>query len=291
MQRSATPTYVVMSLLWGAVYLLIREVLAGFGWAWTVALGSLLVGMTIAVIGWRHLQWPLRWRRVLLLGAAVALQLVGLALAVQGLGIALAAVVVGTVPLFACLIGQMTGRERITGPGAAGLVLGFVGLLLVLLFPAGEISWAFLAGVLAGLLSALAGAWATTYAHASFPRADRAGLVATAFLAAGLLVLPFAPFFPGQHSPALPDLLRLLLLGVVFGGIGYVLEFRLRDQTGPERVASARSVATVLAVLIGILVLRESLSAGQLVGTLFVLAGCSLVLRMVPRWLPEAWRR
>ncbi len=291
MQRSATPTYVVLSLLWGTVYLLIREAVVGFGWAWAVGLASLLVGATIAVLGWRTLQWPLHWRRVLLLGTAVAVQVAGLALAVEGLGVALAAVVVGTFPLFASVIGQVTGRERITGPGAAGLVLGFVGLLLVLLFPAGEVSWDFLAGVLAGLASSLAGAWATAYARTGFPRTDRAGLVAAAFLAAGVLVLPFAPFFPAQHPPTPGDLLLLALLGVVFGGVGYVLELRLRDRSGPERVASARSVATVLAVLIGVLVLREALSAGQVVGMLFVLAGCSLVLRVVPRWLPEAWRR
>jgi len=86
------------------------------------------------------------------MGAGIAVQMIGLTIAVAHLGTALAAAAVGTVPLFAAVIGQMWGLERITGTVAAGLVTGFVGIVVVVLFPAGGISWDFIIGMFAGLL-------------------------------------------------------------------------------------------------------------------------------------------
>lgn len=291
MQRSAPLAYAGLSLLWGVVFLLIREVAEGFGWAATVSWSSLLIAVTIAVLTWRRFLLPANWRSLLVLGTGVAIQLVGLVLAVERLGIALAAVVVGTIPLFDTLAAQALGRKRITGLGAGGLVLGFVGILLVVGFPAQGVSWDFIAGVLCGLFSAISGAFANTYAALRLPRANPPGLVAGSFLVAGLLTLPASWVFPGASGAGGGHWLGLLLLGVVFGGIGFTLELRLRDQRGPEHAGSARSLATVLAVLLGTVFLREAVSVGQLVGMLVLIAGCNLVLGLTPRWFPAHWRR
>lgn len=291
MRRSISLAYAGLSLLWGVAFLLIREVVTGFGWAATVSLSSLLIGLTIAVLARRQFRLPANWQRLLVLCAGLAVQLIGLTLAVERLGTALAAVVVGTVPLFATLVGQVLGVERITGIGAGGLVLGFVGTLLVVMFPAQEISWAFIVGILAGLLSAIGGAFTSAYAATRLRWENRPSLAATSFLVVGLLTLPLAGAFPGAGGTGAVGWAELLLLGVVFGGIGYTLELRLRDRAGAEQVASARSVATILAVLIGALFLREPLSTGQVIGMLFLITGCTLVLGLVPRWFPAAWRR
>jgi drug/metabolite transporter (DMT)-like permease len=128
-----------------------------------------------------------------LLGAGLAVHLIGLAVAVDRLGTALAAVAVGTLPLFMTVIGQMWGLERITGRLVGGLATGFVGIMLVLLFPAGGISWDFIVGMFAGLLSALAGALTSRYAVARISGCGRAELLSAAHpagLSAALAVWP-----------------------------------------------------------------------------------------------------
>jgi drug/metabolite transporter (DMT)-like permease len=294
MERRSSPAYVGLILLWGVSFILIRTVVVGFGWAPTVALSCLLIGGTVAVLSvltGNHLDFRLRWRRLLLLGAGIAVQLIGLAMAVDRLGTALAAAAVGTVPLFTTLIGQMWGLERITGTVAAGLVTGFVGIVVVLLFPAGGISWDFIVGMFAGLLSAIAGAMSSRYAVARLGSSGPAELVSAGFLVAAVLTAPLALVFPGPGTAGPLHWLGLLFLGVVLGGIGYTVELGLRDRSGPLFASSVRCWATIVAVVLGIVFLGEALSFGQLVGVVLLIAGCLLVLGLVPTRSPLLRRR
>ncbi len=237
MPQGRSLAYGGLTLLWGLSFILIRSVIGGFGWAPAISLGCLLIGLTVAglaVLGGQQLDLRLRWRRMLLLGAGLAVELIGLSLAVDRLGTTLAAAVVGTIPLFGTLIGQMWGFERITGRAAIGLVVGFVGIILVLLFPAAGISWDFIAGMFAGLLSAIAGAVSSRYAVARLSDTGPAELVSAAFLTAAVLTAPLAWLFPGPGGAGLVDWLGLLVLGVVLGGVGYTLERGLRESAGAE---------------------------------------------------------
>lgn len=281
MQQRSSFAYAGLVLLWGVSFVSIRWVVGGFGWAPAVSLSCLLIGLTVAVLAvlnGRRLDLRLRWRRMLLLGFGLAVQLIGLTLAVDRLGTALAAVAVGTVPLFSTLIGQMWGFERITGQAAIGLVLGFVGILLVLMFPAEGISWDFIAGMFAGLLSAIAGALVSRYAVARLSSTGPAELVSAAFLTAAVLTAPLAWLFPGPGGPGLLDWLGVVVLGILLGGLGFTLEVSLRGSAGTPVASSARSGATIAAVLIGMVFLREMLSGGQYFGVLLLVGGCALVL-------------
>ena len=125
MQHRSSPAYVGLTVLWGLSFVLVSAVVDGFGWAPAVSLSCLLIGATVAVLAvlkGATLRYRLRWKRLLLMGVGIAVQLIGLTIAISHLGTALAAAAVGTVPLFAAVIGQMWGLERITGTAAAGLV-------------------------------------------------------------------------------------------------------------------------------------------------------------------------
>lgn len=294
MQHRSSPAYVGLTLLWGLSFVLVRAVVGGFGWAPAVSLSCFLIGATVAVmtvLKGASLRFRLRRKRLLLLGAGIAVQLIGLSIAVEHLGTALAAAVVGTVPLFAAVIGQMYGLERITGTGAAGLATGVIGIVVVLLFPAGGISWDFIIGMLAGLLSAIAGAMSSRYAVARLSTNGPAELVSAGFLVAGVLTAPLALLFPGPGNADVFGWLGLLLLGVVLGGVGYALELGVRESSGAPFATSARSGATIVAVFLGIVFLGESLSFGQLVGVLLLIGGCVLVLGLVPSRSAPARRR
>ena len=293
MPHRSSPAYVGLTVLWGLSFLLVRAVVDGFGWATAVSLSCLLIGLTVAVLAvlkGATLRYRLRWKRLLLLGMGIAVQLMGLAISVAHLGTALAAAAVGTVPLFAAVIGQMLGLERITARAAAGLVSGFIGIVLVVLHPAGGISWDFLIGMFAGLVSAIAGAMTSRYAVARLPSCGTAELVSAGFVVAGVLTAPLALLFPGPGTVTILHWLGLLLLGVVIGGVGYSMELGLRESSGSLFATSARSGATIVAVVLGIVFLSESISFGQLVGILLLIGGCVLVLGLVPS-RPVAARR
>ncbi len=294
MPNRCSPTYVGLTVLWGLSFILVRAVVDGFGWATAVSLSCILIGATVAVLAvlkGATLRYRLRWKRLVLLGMGIAVQLIGLSISVAHLGTALAAAAVGTVPLFSAVIGQMWGLERITGTAAAGLVTGFIGMVVVLLCPAGGISWDFIVGMFAGLVSAIAGALSSRYAVARLSSSGPAELVSAAFLVAGVLTAPLALMIPGQGGTDPLHWLGLLLLGVVLGGVGFTMELGLRESSGAPFATSARSGATMVAVFLGIVFLRESISFGQLVGILLLIAGCLLVLGLVPSRSARARRR
>lgn len=294
MPHRSSPAYVGLTVLWGLSFLLVRAVVDGFGWATAVSLSCLLIGVTVAVVAvlkGATLRYRLRWKRLLLLGFGIAVQLIGLAISVAHLGTALAAAAVGTVPLFAAVIGQMLGLERITASAAAGLASGFIGIAVVVLHPVGGISWDFLIGMFSGLVSALAGAMTSRYAVVRLSSSGTAELVSAGFLVAGVLTVPLALLFPGPDSVDFIHWLGLLLLGVVVGGVGHTIELGLRESSGAPFATSARSWGTIVAVGLGIVFLRESISFGQSVGVLLLIGGCLLVLGLVPSRSATARRR
>jgi drug/metabolite transporter (DMT)-like permease len=285
MPRRAPLVYASLTVLWALSFVAIKGVVGAFGWALAVSLTCVLVGATVgvvAVVRGHHFDLRLRWSRMFVMGLGLAVHLTGLTIAVDRLGIALGAAAVATVPLFSTVIGQMWGVERITLSAAVGLVVGFVGSVLLLLFPSGGISWSFIAGMFAGLLSGVAGAMSARYAVVRMSRTGSAELVSVSLLIAGVLTAPLALAFPGPATVGPLEWAGLLLLAVVLGGIGYSLDAKLREREGIRFASSARSGATIAAVLIGVLILGETLSAGQVVGVLLLILGCVLVIGLVP---------
>lgn len=285
------PALVGLSLLWGLYFILANQIVAAFGWAPAAVLGSLGVALATAVasrIAGRRLTAPTKWGRLAVIGAAVTVQNVGMCLALDRLGVALTAIVMGAMPLFACLIGQVWGIDRITGGAAIGLGVGLVGLLLVVVFPTHGDSWAFISGTLACLLAALAAAFAGRYASERIPERTE-GLIA-AHLIAALAALPLAIAFGQPPGAPVQGWLALAGFALMVGLAGPVLDVRLPEADLEDRANQVKTGGVLAAALIGTLLLGESLNFGQVLGMLLILAGSAIVLGLL-QWPASVGRR
>ena len=93
------------------------------------------------------------------------------------------------------------------------------------------------------------------------------------FLAAILVLIPYVTFTGGYHLGSLNPTgwMCLLIVGLLHTGITYCLYFSsLRDLPGQE-AAILSYVDPLVAVIIGVLVLKEPLSWQQLTGGLLIL--------------------
>jgi drug/metabolite transporter (DMT)-like permease len=293
MSKGSWPLFAALSLLWALSFVLARAVVAGFGWAPAAALCSVGVAVATAVaakLGGRRLSLPRNLGDLAVLGVAVAVQNLGLCLAVDRLGLALTAIMLGSMPLFSTLIGQVWGTDRITGLAASGLVVGFTGLFLVVLFPAEGDSWAFISGVLACLVGALAGAFATRWSTRRL--SGRPEALIGGHLSAGIILLPVAVVV-GTPAGAVTawGYAGLVLFAVIIALVGPVLDVRLPEEGRVERSGRIKTVGMVAAMLAGVLAFGETLTPGQVVGLLLVLGGAALVLGLVPRAIPLRGRR
>ena len=218
--------------------------------------------------------WPL----VVVGATTVAGQLIGLSYATPRVGTAMAAILVATIPLFSMLMGRLLGIETITKQGLLGLFLGFSGLVMLVGFPAVPVTPDFIAGCLGMIFSTFCAAFGSVYASQKLRSAGPWEVTTGAFLIGGAMTLPLLLVVPVPAMPDALDFLYLVIAGAGMSALTYVLYFGLVASIGATRAISVEFVVTVVAVLVGAVVLGEPLSVLQFVGGAVIIAGCALVL-------------
>jgi drug/metabolite transporter (DMT)-like permease len=280
-------SYIFLAITWGLSFLVLLKVVHAFGWVGAVTLRCLVAGITLlllAAMTRRRLDFSVGWRPFAVVGATtVAAQLIGLSFAMPRIGTAMAAILVASIPLFSMIIGQLWGLERITVRGLAGLVLGAAGIVILVGFPAVPVTASFALGCAASLFSSFSAAFGSNYANRHLRSVGSLELTSAAFLFGGLMTLPLLIAVPVPAMPRAVDFLYLAILGCVMSATTYVVYFRLVASIGATRTISVEFAVTVVAVLVGTLLLKEPLSIIQGVGAVTIVAGCLLVLDPFPR--------
>ena len=285
MHRRQIIDYLVLAVIWGLSFLLILKVVHAFGWVGAVTFRSLTASgvlLLIALAVRRQLAFG-RWWPLALVGATtVAGQLMGLSIATPLIGTAMTAIFVGTIPLFSMLIGHVWGIERITTWGRVGLVLGFLGVVLLVGFPATPVTGGFVLGCACSVFASVSAAFGSNYARRHLQAIGSWEQTIGAFFVGGALMLPMLAVVPVPGRPAPVDYAYLVLLAVMCSAVAYVLYFRLVAEAGATVAISVEFLVTVIAVVVGAVLLGERLSLLQLAGGAVIIAGCSLVVGLVP---------
>lgn len=273
--------FAVMAVVWGITYLFIKEAVASFSPPAVVAGRTLLAAVVLLPFAlrsgalraaWKHWPWVLAFGAVEMAGPFLLLSH-----AEMELPSGLTGLLVATVPLFSVVIAMARGDRSALSPlRLFGLVLGFVGVVIVLAGPGlvahGTDSFVAISET---LLSAL------LYAIAPFIIAWRLsdvpsmGTITVALLAVGIAYLPVA-VLTTHDVPTVRSTVALFLLGTICTAVAFVAFFALIREVGPVRAPLFTYVNPVVAVALGAVVLAEPITPGLLVGFPVVLAGCWL---------------
>lgn len=279
--------YIFLAIAWGLSFLVVLKVVQAFGWIGAVTFRAFVAGMTLLIVAaatGRRLDFSFGWRPLLVIGATtVAGQLIGLSFATPRIGTAMAAILVAAIPLFSMIIGRLCGIERLSFHGVIGLVLGFGGIVMLVGFPAVPVTDSFVIGCFSSLFGSLSAAVGSLYASRRLRTAGAWEVTAGSFLFGGLIALPLLVFVPVPTTPRPIDYGYLLVLGVIMSATTYVVYFRLVATIGATKTISVEFAVTVVAVLVGALMLHERLSAMQIAGAVIIVCGCALVLGLFRR--------
>jgi len=280
--------YLFLALAWGFSFLFVRIVSQAFGWVGAVSLRALVAMAAVWLMAKatrRPLNFNTGWWPFAVVGAtAVAGQLLGISFAIPRIGTAMAAIIVATIPLFAMVIGQVWGLEKISLRGLIGLLLGFGGIILLVGFPAVTINGEFLLGSASCLLGCISAAYGSNYASHRLKATGSWEVTIGSFFFGGVLSLPLLYFVPVPSVPTPIDYLTLVFLGCVMSGMTYVRFYRLIIAIGATRAISVEFIVTIVAALVGVAFLGEELSLIQSLGAAIILLGCALVLGLIPAW-------
>lgn len=282
--RSWLIDLVLLAALWGASFLFMRVGAAEFGAlpaaAARVAIATLFL-LPIAL--WRG-QGPAlvrHWKAIFGVGifnSGLPFALFCFALLTITGG--LAAVLNATAPMFGALVAWAWFSERPRGSRVLGLVIGFVGVVMLAGHTIGLRSgaegraalWAVLACLGGCLCYGIAASATRRWLGGVAPLATAAGsqMGATAFLA-----LPAVWLWPVQ-LPGARAWWALLVLGVLCTGVAYILYFRLIEAAGPARALTVTFLVPVFAAFYGSVFLGEHITSWTLVCAAVIVCGVAL---------------
>ena len=270
-----------LAAIWGSSFMFIKvaveELPPGQVAFWRIFVGAVvLLPFAGALLGWGRLGALLRQYAfplfvVAIFNASIPFWL--LAWSEKRLDSGLAAVLQASMPLFTALLAlRFVPGQRVTGMRLVGVLIGFLGVvLLVGAQPSGDVLSA-LAVLLTALCYAASALYAGAHLSAAPPMLTSFGTLAIASLTSlplGLAQLP-------AEAPSWKAIGSVVVLGAVGLSVAYLLYFGLISGSGASYAALVTYLVPGMALVYGAIFLDEAITASAVGGLALILAGVAL---------------
>ncbi len=288
---------VTLSILWGGSFFFTEVALAALPPLSVVfarvAIGALALLVLVHAAGLRLPRGLRLWRAFFVMGALN--NLIPFSLIVWGqtaITGGLAAILNATTPLFTVVLAHILTRdERLTLAKLAGVAVGFLGVA-VMIGPqvlgglaTGGLGIAVLAhlAVLGAALSyAFAGIYGRRFRDTS-PLITATGQVtASTVLLCPLVLMVDQPWALALPGPAI--IWAIVGLGLLSTAAAYVIYFRILASAGATNLLLVTFLIPVSAILLGVMVLSERLTAAQLAGMGLIALALAAIDGRILRW-------
>jgi drug/metabolite transporter (DMT)-like permease len=285
-----------LGLIWGSSFLWIEIALREVGPVHLVSFRLLFGLMGLGVVLWLrrppYPQRPLIWWALGILGITnTFLPFSLISWGQQFIDSAVASILNATVPLFTLVIAHVALQDdRITPARIAGLVSGFIGVVVLMSRDIGQ----------SGMRSSLLGqgavlAAAISYgASAVFARRtlrEVSPLIQAFFSVVAADGMAWTAAFVLDGSVRLPGLpltwLALAWLGLLGSCVAYLLYFYLLHSIGPTRASMVTYLFPVVGIVLGVALLGETVDLRLVLGAGLVASGIAIVNRR-PQLQPAA---
>jgi probable blue pigment (indigoidine) exporter len=255
--------------IWGSTYIITTEFLPNFSSITVAMLRALPAGLLLLLIV-RQLPSGIWWARIFMLGAlnfSIFWSL--LFVSAYRLPGGVAATVIALQPLMVIFLARALLGNPIRGLSVAAALIGIAGVALLVLTPNATLDPV---GVVAGLAAAASLASATVLTRKWQPPVSLLTFTAWQLTAGGLLLVPLALIFePAMPQPNAANLLALAWLGLVGAVLTYIVWFRGVARLESSVVASLGFLSPVTAVLLGWIVLNQSLTVLQIAAVFLII--------------------
>lgn len=282
MSRKSLVYFGLVGFLWGIPYLLMKVAVEDFPPAAVVA-GRTLIGAAILI--------PIAIYRKTFKGAVLGFKFVALyavmemigpwiliTTAEQHISTGLTGLLVSTVPIFATIITSLRGDHSVWEiKRIFGIVIGFIGLIAVVGIESlsGNSDPVAIAMV---VIASVGYAYAVIMVTSNLPLVDGIAINGVAMALTCLFWTPVA-IAQWPESISIKSVGALIGLGVFCTAIAFILFFTLLKDIGPARGSLVTYLNTAIAVVLGVIILREPLTIGIVVGLPLVLVGSYLASR------------
>jgi drug/metabolite transporter (DMT)-like permease len=279
--------FVTLGIIWGLPYLFIKvgvAELSPFVVVFLRVASAAVILVPIAAARGQFSGLRGRWKWVVLFAVMeIMIPFFTLTWAEQRISSSLAALLVAAVPMVAAITAWRLGLDdRLTGIRIVGLIVGLIGVGFLIGLDLGG-----------GDLLSIAAVGVTVIGYATAPLiiarklndAPSMAVIAAALTINAVVYAPLAWFSRPDHPVGANVWLSLLALGVVCTALAFIVFFALIAEAGPSRATLITYVNPAVALLLGVVILHEALTAGLIIGFPLVLLGSYLATRRAA--LPE----
>ncbi|MEQ8690596.1 MAG: EamA family transporter [Pseudomonadales bacterium] len=270
---------IVPPLLWGSTYLVTTELLPVDKPLTAAMLRILPVGLLITLLT-RQLPERAHWPKLVVI-SLLSMSIFHWALFVSAYRLpgGLAALLVTSQPLLVAILGYVFFGSNVTLKVAAGIIVGLGGVALVLSAPS-ELAWDSI-GILAAFSAALSMSLGTLLIKRWQLPIPVLAFTGWQLTIGGLALLPAVLFFEMPLGPLeaqhLGGYFYLAILGTL---IPYLLWFSALRYLDPVLISTLILLSPLSAMVLGYIVLGQTLTTMQLVGAAAILTG--IVVSNVP---------
>jgi drug/metabolite transporter (DMT)-like permease len=278
MTRRARWAFAVMSVVWGASYLLIKIAVDGGLPAADVAWLRVAVAAVILVgVAWRAgalASLRGRWRWIVAYAIAeISIPFPLIAAGEVHVASSLAAIIIAAVPLIVTVLSlRFDPTERPTPVRALGLAVGFTGvILLVGIDVAGNGQE--LLGAVVILVGAVGYAIGPMLVKLGMDGLDSRAVMGASLVVAAIILAPFAAADTPSRMPTVGAFAAVAGLGVFCTALAFVVYTVLIREIGTGRATVITYINPLVAVVLGVTLLGEQPGPSALAGLVLILGG------------------
>jgi len=278
--------YIILCLIWGSTWIAIKLGLSDAPPLYSSGIRFLVsVSILYLFVAFRKVSFPKSFKHFVRLGYP-GLYMYGACYALVYfaelyINSALTAVLFASFPLFVALFSiWILPGEKLSTPGWLGLLLGFLGIV-VISFDSLQTSSDIFKGTLLALGSSLTAAYGMVLHKQKFSK-ENIFTATSVQMTLGGVPLVFAAIIFEKWSDlnfsavSIGSILYLSVFGTVIAFLGY---YWLLKRITAVQVSLIAFITPIVAIFIGVLFFSESLTVLILIGTLMILSGIMLVNR------------
>ena len=281
--------------VWAANFIVVKDVLSLMPPVGFTFLRYVLAAIALVVLlRWREgsLQPPPGvWRIIALGGLGFGVYQILWTVGLQTIPAGDSALLIAATPVFTAVIAVLAGTDRLDPTRGFGVILSFVGVVLVIGAGVGiELS-----GELIGFVLTLSAAlcWATYTAVGArvlwrttplqlTTWATIGGVIVLAPIGIGQLLAP-GVWGPAQQDAALEIVLAIAYSGLLAAALANIVVFEGVRLLGPTRVTTIQALVPAMAVVLAYVFLGEPIRPAQVLGGAIIVLGVALTRRSVGR--------
>ncbi len=286
MTRRNWGLFFLSGLLWGIPYLFIKVAVDptdGFSPA-TVVFGRVVIGAFILIpIAIKDRTIFDAIRGIKYVGIYALFEMIGpwilIGTAEQSISSGMAGLLIATVPIWSTLLTAFHGDRSVwQKKRIIGILVGFIGVFLVVGIESITGSSDPLAiGMV--LLASMGYSYAVISVTRALPNVSGIAINGLAMVITAIACLPLTLTQLPDHPVSLEAVGSVVALGIFSTGLAFAVFFAMLKEVGPVRASLVTYLNTSFAVVLGVIILSEPLTAGIIFGLPLVLLGSYLASR------------